>query len=323
MHVKSEIPLAFFNLYLKHPFQLTRQAVDAGVVQRDFIAIDIDTCFERLALFQATAGERLEAEIRWLKEENIDLVLSDCSSLPLKAAAALGLPSLVVSNFTWHDIYSHFPGAGRHQALIESLAEEYSHATLQLLPQLHTDGRAVPRRKEIGFIARRGRNRRQALLKRWPELLQGKTLVFIYLGEAGSARIDWPRLGLMENAVFLTRDPVAGTARNLLVLGDEFLYPDLIASCDLVVTKAGYSTLAAAFAHGKPVLSCTREHFREFDFIAPALKEGGLGGIIGDERFFSCDWGEDIEQARTLSVAGRVPMNGESELFAEIENLLA
>lgn len=319
IHIKSEVPESFFRLYLGEKFSYTHQPVDPGVIQKDFIDIDVEGCFRRLAAFQATAAKRLEAEKRWLGEQGIDLVLTDCSSLPLKAARALGLPSLVVSNFTWHDIYSHFPGAARQHPLIDALREEYGHATGHLLPQCHIEGDAVPRRKEIGFIARTGIDRRRALEQEWPGVLGGKTIVFIYLGEAGSSRIDWPRLARLEDVAFLTRDPVAGTAPNLLVLDEKYRYPDLIASADVVLTKAGYSTLATAFAHGKPVLSCRREHFREFEFIESYLKDHGLGRIIEDKRFFACDWQEDIAQARELSVANRVALDGAEAVSREVE----
>lgn len=323
LHIKTEIPEAFFRLYLGDRFQLHRQQVDAGCVQKDFIDIEVDECFRRLAAFQAAKPEWLEAEKRWLAEAQIQLVLSDCSSLPLQAARALGLPSIVISNFTWHDIYAHFPGASKNQPLLDALAGEYAQATLQLLPQCHTNGAAVPHRREIGFIAQTGVNRRPALEDDWPEAVKDKTLVFIYLGEAGSARINWPRLAALGDAVFVTRDPVSAAVPNLLVLDERYRYPDLIASADVVLTKAGYSTLATAFAHGKPVLSCARRHFREFDFIGPYLEEHGLGKIIADDRFFACDWEEDIARVRELSVRGRVPLGGEQEVWSDIENRLA
>jgi hypothetical protein len=96
LHIKTEIPEAFFRLYLGDRFQLHRQQVDAGCVQKDFIDIEVDECFRRLAAFQAAKPEWLEAEKRWLAEAQIQLVLSDCSSLPLQAARALGLPSIVI-----------------------------------------------------------------------------------------------------------------------------------------------------------------------------------------------------------------------------------
>ena len=79
----------------------------------------------------------------------------------------------------------------------------------------------------------------------------------------------------------------------------------------------------ASERHGKPVLSCARRHFREFDFIGPYLEEHGLGKIIADDRLFACDWEEDIARVRELSVRGRVPLGGEKEVWSDIENRLA
>ena len=85
--------------------------------------------------------------------------------------------------------------------------------------------------------------------------LEIKTLVFIYLGEIGESPLAWQQLEAMEDCVFISRDPLPRNINNLHILDQRFRYPDLIASADLVCTKAGYSTLATAFAHNKPIIA--------------------------------------------------------------------
>ena len=296
--------------------------MDAGCVQENFIHINFEKTFQKLEQFFSLADKRMREETQWLKENEIDLVLSDASSLPLKAGNALGIPSILISNFTWHDIYSHFPGAAKWQGLLDSLKEEYAQASLQILPQCHIVNDVIENKKEVGFIARKGKN----VINRLEQLLgssfRGKTIVFIYLGDMGAQSVQWGNLKKLKDVIFITRDPLPGNLPNLFVLDDRFLYQDLIASSDIVCTKAGYSTLATAFSHGKPVLSCSRPHFSEFEVMRDYLHQKQVGSIMDSKKFFTCDWEEDIRKVQKLTVGGKVPLNGEEEVLNTIDHIL-
>lgn len=297
--------------------------MDPGCVQKDFIHIDPEETFRGLRKFLATHEERLTTERRWLKENRIDLTISDAPSFPLQASRDAGIPSLLIANFTWHDIYSRLPGAETRQDLLDILRGEYSKATVQLLPQCHIDNEATANRKVVGFIAMKGNDIREELERALPRRAQGKTLVFIYLGLQDSSCIQWKRLQEIEDCIFITRDPLsAGSAiDNLHVLGPRYRYQDLIASADIVCTKAGYSTLATAFRHGKPVISCSRGNFSEFEAVKDFLDKNRVGLIIDSEKFYAGDWAEDIQEARQLTVKGKVKLAGEREAFKTIEDL--
>lgn len=268
--------------------------------------------------------DRLSAEIRWLKENRIDLALSDVPSYPLKAGRSLGIPSLLIANFTWHDIYSGLPGAETRKELLEVLREEYSKATLQFLPQCHIANKVTPNQQVVGFISMKGQNIRRELEQTLSSRLEGKTLVFIYLGLADSSCLQWQHLRDLEDCVFITRDPLDADSvgDNLYVLDQRYRYPDLIASADVVCTKAGYSTLATAFHHGKPVISCERKDFCEFEAVKNFLDEKQVGMIVDSEKFYACDWAEGIRKARQLTVKGKVRLNGEEEILKSIEEHL-
>lgn len=290
-------------------------------MQENFIHIDIEKSFQKLEKFFSLGDKRLAEETRWLQENEIDLILSDASSLPLKAGKALGIASLLISNFTWHDIYSHFPGAKNYQGILDALKEEYAEASLQILPQCHIVNDVIENKKEVGFIARKGKNVRSRLEQALGTSFKDKTILFIYLGEMGAQSVQWENLHKMKDVIFITRDPLPKNLPNLFVLNDRFLYPDLIASSDIVCTKAGYSTLATAFSHGKPVISCSRPNFSEFRAMRDYLNQKQVGSIMGSEKFFACDWEEDIQKTRKLSIKGKVPLNGEDEVMKIINSV--
>lgn len=296
--------------------------MDVGCVQKDFIRINSEKTFQRLDEFFSRSEKLIEQETQWLQKNKVDLILSDASSLPLKAAHRAGIPSVLICNFTWHDIYSHFPGAEKWQGTLNALKEEYALATLQVLPQCHIVNNVIQNKKEVGFIARKGKDVKSRLEQVLEISCRSKTVIFIYLGDMGAQSVQWENLQKLEDMIFLTRDPLPKNVGNLYVLDDRFPYQDLIASSDIVCTKAGYSTLATAFAHEKPVISCSREHFHEFAAMRDYMNDKQIGLIMDSTKFFSCDWEEDIRKALTFSVKGKVPLNGEEEVLNIINSLL-
>ncbi|NIQ03104.1 MAG: hypothetical protein GWM98_24210, partial [Nitrospinaceae bacterium] len=178
--------------------------------------------------------------------------------------------------------------------------------------------------KEVGFISLSGKPVRPELEQSLNRNLETKTIAFVYLGVFDSSRVQWRQLAEMRDTVFLTRDPIREemAADNLVVLDERFSFPDLIASADVVVTKAGYSTLATAFNHGKPVLSCEREDFSEYRAMKRFMEEQKVGRIISSEEFFAGQWAGELEQTLKLDVRGKVRLNGAEEVAGIIGRYL-
>lgn len=321
--VKTEIPASTFDR-LTPSCTVIPEPVDAGCVQKNFIEIDVERSFQHLAEFYRTRNDRMAREREWLKNQEIDLVLCDAPSLPLKAARDNGLPALLLANFTWHDIYSAFNGAGAHTALLECLSEEYACASLQILPQCSIVNPLPTDKEEVGFISLAGHPVRDRLEKTLAVSLDRKTVVFVYLGIAESSRVQWRQLSDLTECQFITRDPLPedGRPENLAVLDERFAFPDLIASADVVLTKAGYATLATAFSHGKPVLSCSREDFREFEVMKHFLEENGVGLMVPEADFYACRWRDWIQQAARIQVEGNVRLNGAEDVAGIVDRYL-
>jgi hypothetical protein len=169
-------------LYAGDNFTLYPAKVDASCAQGNFIHIDADKTFLQVEEFYAKSNARLTEEKIWLEEENIDMILSDIASLPLKAGKDLGIPRLLIANFTWHDIYSHLTGAYDHRDLLDQIREEYASASLQILPQCHLTNKVVDHQQEVGFIAMTGQDKRKELGEFLQTSLEHKTLVFYQSG---------------------------------------------------------------------------------------------------------------------------------------------
>ena len=250
------------------------------------------------------------------------MVICDIPSFPLKAAKLAHLPSILVGNFTWYDIYSELHQANRNSDLIQILHEEYSSASIHFLPQFALENDLKTSKRISGFMSLKGNsvhNQLETYLKtKW----EHKTLIFIYLGIYDSSSLLWHNLEKLADCLFITRDVQARPPRNLHVLDERFSYSDLIATADIVVTKFGYSTLACAFHHGKPVIACDRKQFCEGRIIRQFLTQNQTGVVVSKGVFNACDWGDAIKQARRITVKDKVRLNGENDVFEAVGNLL-
>ncbi|KAK4046751.1 hypothetical protein OIV83_005856 [Microbotryomycetes sp. JL201] len=84
-----------------------KRNVDAGIVQPKAYDVDRRATFDVLNEFVDQRDETLAIEVAWLKEQHIDAVLSDSTFLGCAAAAGAGIPSIIVSNFTFDSCYSY------------------------------------------------------------------------------------------------------------------------------------------------------------------------------------------------------------------------
>jgi hypothetical protein len=206
---------------------------------------------------------------------------------------------------------------------LQTLAHEYSCADLQILPQCHLSNSPVKKKMEVGFIAQKGRDIRNHLEQHLNVSFADKTLVFIYLGEYGTRSVVWENLSQYKDCLYLTRDPIEQTVPGLYILDEQFSFPDLIASVDIVCTKGGYSTLGSAFAGHKPVITCERRDFYEFEAIRDYLHKYQIGVIIADDDFYQGRWQTAIKTALSLTVKDKVPLNGEVEISAAVHKILS
>ncbi|GAA5871750.1 hypothetical protein JCM16303_000853 [Sporobolomyces ruberrimus] len=105
----SSIPdsVASSNDHLIEFAQYRNRNVDAGIVQPKAYDVDRQKTLEGLQGFLYERDTTLKEEVKWLKSEKIDAVLSDATFLGCAAAAGAGIPGIIVSNFTFDSCYSY------------------------------------------------------------------------------------------------------------------------------------------------------------------------------------------------------------------------
>ncbi|MEO1767526.1 hypothetical protein [Thiobacter aerophilum] len=240
---------------LATPFTHLASGSDFGLVMKNALDVDVSASLAAYRALHRDWGQRVELEAEALARHAPHLVLSNVSYLALAAAKRVGIPALAMSSLNWAAIGSAYlrdePGfAAIHAEMLA--AYQGAQAFLRLTPGM--DMPELDNLVPIGPVAKPGRRARDTL----PD---GRLVLVAMGGIPVSLAVPWPRLPgvrwLMPRASGMKRCDVSFIEDTSLTVSD------LIASVDVVLTKAGYGTFVEAAASGTPVLYVQRPDWPE------------------------------------------------------------
>lgn len=140
VHIITNAPEHIFASVIRQGAKYRKAPIDAGVIQPKAYTVDIEQTIAGLQTFLDSREEKLRIETEFLQSVRADCVLSDAPFLPCAAAAAVGIPSAIISNFTFDTVYSylctlrHVDGeANAHlMSLVAKVIKDYRNAALLL-----------------------------------------------------------------------------------------------------------------------------------------------------------------------------------------------
>jgi len=265
---------------------------DPGVVM-DGATVDREKTLVAVEQWLASWDEYIATEKVFLRDRRIDLVLSDITPQPFLVAEELGIPSLGISNFTWHLIYTHLFGKTE---VTDQIAEAYSAASGALLLPLHEPMGVFKDRREVGLVVRSmSRNREE--IRRLCGLSEGERLIYLGGGQSlDLAVLQSPGIALEGCRLLVSSwTDIPGAIR---IPAGETETQDWIAACDLVVSKSGYSTIAEALCAGVPMALFRREGFVEDGYLIQGVEDLGVGREIPASD--SGSWVDNLENLMGL-----------------------
>lgn len=275
---------------LTRPSEFEPHVSDVGALNPpgDSAATDGPGTLDRAETVHAEAMSRIDSDIATLRDQGTSAVLCDAPAVPLVAAKRAGIPGFLLANFTWADIYEpHAREMGPHaMRFVETLRDAYRHATLTFRTEPALAMKSQSPSLDVGMVVTPGRARGDALRALFG-VAKDEKLVYFYIGRYGQESLGWDRLAAMEGVHFVGfHNPPGGPIANFHVVPPtEWTGADLAASCDVMVTKAGYGTACEAMASGTPMIYPPREGFAEHTALDRALRAWG-GGIPASTREF-------------------------------------
>ncbi|MFA7056879.1 MAG: hypothetical protein WC155_04855 [Candidatus Cloacimonadales bacterium] len=245
---------------------LIARQTDTGMLQSSWKTPDVDATFTKLKEFWNKKDEIIEVEKEFLSTNGIDFVIVDIPPLPIVAAKELNLPVLAITNFDWYFNYNEVVSNKTDETIKQIIAEIY--AIYQkcdksyILPFSNFKSvESLPNQIKCGNLAKLTKPNKEKICKEF-KLDKSKKLVLITFGGITSDITYFASLTANKEYIFLTNSPI-GEADNVVLLPRDYNYSLLIASCDVVITKVGYSTLAETCGAGTYLCYASRDNFPE------------------------------------------------------------
>lgn len=321
--LRTTLAPEFLASRITAPYACQPAADDFGMVQRNALEVDRLASAARYRDFHRQWEAQVARVAAQLEATPCDLVVADVPYLTLAAAQRAGIANVALCCLHWGDIYHHyFNGMPEAAAIHAQMMAAYRGADRFLRTEPAMPMAGLANLQTIGPLAVRGRNRRTELAQRHG-VRDGERLVLVAMGGIGY-RLPlerWPSLPGVRFIVQRDWQVVRPDTLVLEALGMPF--GDLLASCDLLLTKPGYGSFSEAAVNGVPVLYVPRPDWPESEWLVRWLERHGRCAAIARE---ALERGEVATAIHALCDRGRPPRlesDGVAMAVAVLQSLLA
>lgn len=319
--LRTTIPEAHLRSRVATEFRYIAEATDFGMVMVSALEVQVEASMRAYAEFHADWPGRIAAEAAAINALAPDLVLSDVAYLPLAGASRVGIPSIAMCSLNWADIFRYFCGAmPRAAEILQQIEQAYlqSETFLRLLPAMPMPW--LTNLRTIGPVAQLGINRRHEINAKldWAD---NHKLVLVSMGGIATRLpvANWPAIPNMHWLV--PADWLIGCEREDMLafesLAFEFRdmsFSDVLASCDLLLTKPGYGAFTEAACNGVPVIYVRRNAWPEQDDLIAWLEQSGLCHKLEAGQVESGNFLEDLQRLLMQPRPGAVAASGTQEV---------
>ena len=286
----TNAPRWLLETYLTGDFIYRPRTLDVGVIQTDSLTLDLSTTLEQLQQLQATQDQLIAAEVTFIRQNQVDLVLADIPPLAAKIAEAADLPCWMWSNFGWDLIYAEW--GAEFESIVEWIQTCFQGCDRLFRLPFHEPMPAFRAIEDVGLTGTEPRfplTDLQAKLGIDPKPEQTLLLTF---GGLGLADIPYHNLSRFPDWQFLT---FAGSAPdhypNLIKITAPNIRPlDVMPLCTRVISKPGYSTFAEACYLDVPVISIPRSDFAEARYLLAGLQDHNHHQLLAPGEFTDSNW---------------------------------
>jgi len=307
----STLPETFLRERVEGDFRYIERAADFGLVMHSALVIDLDASAARYAQLHDNWNAQVNAEARFLEEQQVDLVLADVPYLTLAGAEQAGIPAFALCSLNWADIYRHYFSDRREAVrVLDQMETAYASAQIFFCPEPSMPMAFLNNTQSVGPIAKQGRDCRRQLRERLG-LKDDVALILIAPGgvDARFPVESWPTgqgiHWLVSDSWQVERPDVSLLSQTGLV------FTDLLASCDGVLGKCGYGTVAECVTNGTPLLYIPRPDWPEECSLLNWLEMHRAAVRVESEQLVSGKLSKSVEWALGLEVAACVSNGAE------------
>lgn len=255
-----------------------KESMDVGLILKSMsFEIDVPALETCVGNYIETWEKRIEKEKEFLVDEQPDLIVSDIVPWVFHAAKQANIPSVLMSNFTWVEIYEEYlnPELVKVYQDCYDLADEF---LMYQLSGLKMKNRFV-KYDEVSLCAREFDLSAVAEIQSSYE----KPLVFVSVGRSVdlAEQIDVSN----EPYHFIVTEGIQLVGENVTYLAKETPNThDYLCASEFLITKAGFGTVAEALLAKKKIAVIERDCIAEDRATVEWLVSHGLALPIQYEK---------------------------------------
>jgi len=299
---------------------------DVGLVQSDTFEADLPQTIDRLDRFLPFDPNLIDQLATHLLNRNCIAVISDIAALGIETAARIGLPSVLIENFTWDWIYrEHKHKDKRMEGHAEYLSSVFLKSSLHLQcePYCEQTWRAI----SINPISRAIRTE-SAQVREALGCPPDKTIVFISMG---GISYSLPKIAALErrfeNILFVIagHHEITNVPDNvhLLPTDSTLFHPDLVNAAGAVIGKVGYSTITEVYQATVPFGYFSRPENPENTSLLSFLEKNIRGIHFSTSDYDTGGWLDHLPVLLDMPRDNVNPVtNGSDQCATEILKLL-
>ncbi len=286
--IATTAPRWLLEEYIEGDFIYHQRVFDVGVIQIDSLQVDREATLAAWQQIHKNQAELIEVEVKFLQENQVDLIFGDIPPMVAEIAKAANIPCWMAGNFGWDFIYRDWGGI--FIELADRLSETYSHCDRLFRLPFAEPMSAFPNIEDVGLTGAKPKYSPEYLREKF-NLDGDRPTAMLTFGGLSLQSIPYQNLENFSDWQFVTFDRDAPDLPNLTKANCDRLRPvDLMVVCDRLVTKPGYGTLAEALRVGIPVVCLTREGFLEAETLIAGVKNYAEHLIIAPQEFYEGDW---------------------------------
>lgn len=231
--------------------------IDIGLILKEnSLDIDKEKLTDEVLQYLNSFDERIYKEIEFLHYNNVSLIISDIVPWVFKCSKKLNIPSILISNFTWVEIYKEHLS----KEICNEYIECYKLADKALFYELYMDEMKeyIKEYEEVSLCSRDFELVKVDKIKNRFK----RSIVYLSVGRSVDLQKEINVSNLEYD--FIVTDGISLKGDNVYYLPKEIANTqDYLMASDFVITKAGWGTVSEALLAKKKIALLSRDNVAE------------------------------------------------------------
>lgn len=315
-------PRWLLESYLSGEFIHRPRPLDIGVVQSDGITMDLAATLEHLQAIRQQQQQLVRAEVEFMRQNQVDLILADLPPLATAIAQAAGIPCWMLGNFGWDFIYRDW--GGEFIEIADWISECFSQCDRLFRLPFHEPMSSFPVIEDVGLTGATPHYSLEELRQQLGLVTDREKTTLLTFGGLGLQEIPYQNVQQFPDWQFLTCDRNApNDLPNLLwVDGSKYRPADLMPACGRIISKPGYGTFAEACRLEVPIVTLTRSGFAESPVLLNGIQAYSYHQILEPSDFFDSKWDFLHQPLQPPNQSNQLDKNGNQAIASAVVNYL-